>query len=224
MRLVLADDHNLFREALCFYLRQGYADIEILEAANLGEALAMSREGARDGKPDAMLLDYVMPGMNGLAGIRRARQDCPEIPIVILSGNISQAEAAEAISCGAAGVISKDLTGDALIQALRRILAGEAILVSPSWTGGGAVADVAPGVSERPWKSFGLTARETDVIRLLSRGLGNKAIAYELGIAEITVRLHLQSAFRKMGARNRVDALRIALQSGFPAEPASSRN
>lgn len=214
MRLVLADDHNLFREALCFYLRQGYPDIEIAEAANLDEALAT----ARNGGPDAMLLDYVMPGMTGAAGIRRAKRECPDIPVIILSGNISRSEAAEAISCGAAGVISKDLTGDTLIDALRRILAGEAILASPAWTGGGAVADVAPAVPERSSKSFGLTARETDVIRMLARGLGNKTIAYELGIAEITVRLHLQSAFRKMGARNRVDALRIALQSGFPLE------
>jgi two-component system, NarL family, nitrate/nitrite response regulator NarL len=217
MRLILADDHSLFREALCFYLRQGYPEIEIFEAGNLDEALRVAHET----RTDAMLLDYVFPGMAGSAGIHRARQECPDLPIVILSGNISRGEAVEAVRCGAAGVISKDLSGSALIDALKRILGGESIIVSPAWTGGDASAAAsAPALEpERdpvpPWRSFGLTPREMEVVRLLARGLDNKTIANELGIASITVRLHLQNAYRKMGARNRLDGVRIALQSGL---------
>ena len=206
MRLVLADDHTLFREALCYYLRQCAGDIEILEASDLKSALTVARRS----KPDLMLLDFVMPGMEGVNGVRRAKQEIPATPLVILSGNISQQEAAEALAAGATSVISKELSGDALRDALSRILAGEKIVAAPSWQRpekGGEMADAPP--------PFGLTPREIDAVQLLLRGMADKAIAHELGIAAVTVRLHLYHAFRKMGARNRLDAVRIALQAGI---------
>jgi DNA-binding NarL/FixJ family response regulator len=208
MRLVLADDHNLFREALCYYLRQGFAEIDIVEARSLDEGL----RAAETGKPDALLLDFVMPGMDGVKGVIRAKRCCPDVPIVILSGNISQGEANEAMRCGAAGVISKDLTGEALIGAVQRILAGEKFVTSSAWMGTATEARPEPAV-DRAWSSFGLTPREIGVLRLLVRGMSDKEIARELGIAAITVRLHLHNAFQKMGARNRVDAVRIALRA-----------
>ena len=86
MRLILADDHNLFREALCYYLRQASSNVELLEAANLDDALHLAGDGRTI---DAMLLDYIMPGMDGSAGIRRVKQTLPDVPLVVLSGNIS---------------------------------------------------------------------------------------------------------------------------------------
>jgi two-component system, NarL family, nitrate/nitrite response regulator NarL len=210
MRLILADDHNLFREALCYYLRQCAGDIEILEASNLEGALA----AARQGKPDMILLDFVMPGMDGVRGIRRAKQEFARIPIVVLSGNISQAEAAEALKCGAASVISKELSGEALQDALGRILAGESLVAAPGWDGRPPV-ELGKGRDDQRATPFGLTPRELDAVRLLVGGKGDKTIAHELGIASVTVRLHLYHAFQKMGARNRVDAVRIALQAGL---------
>ena len=211
MRLILADDHDLFREALCYYLRQCAGDIEILEASDLDGALA----AARRGKPDLILLDFVMPGMDGAKGIRRARQEMPGTPIVVLSGNISQEETAEALRSGATSVISKELSGDALRDALGRILAGERIVAAPSWDrrlpGGPSKSGDEPGAVP----PFRLTPRELDAVRLLVHGMADKAIAHELGIAAVTVRLHLYHAFQKMGARNRVDAARIALQAGI---------
>ena len=207
MRLVLADDHNLFREALCYFLRQGFAEIDIVEARSLDEGL----RAVENNKPDALLLDFVMPGMNGVNGIIRAKRSCPGVPVVILSGNISQTDANAAVRSGAAGVISKDLTGEALIGALRRILAGEKIVTSSAWMGF-ATEKLAGPELDRAWLSLGLTPRETEVLRLLVGGMADKAIARELGIAAITVRLHLHNLFQKLGARNRVDAVRIALQ------------
>jgi two-component system, NarL family, nitrate/nitrite response regulator NarL len=211
MRLILADDHNLFREALCYYLRQCAGDIEILEASDLDGALA----AARRGKPDLILLDFVMPGMDGAKGVRRTRQEIPETPVVVLSGNISQQETAEALRSGATSVISKELSGDALRDALGRILAGETIVAAPSWDkrlpNGPAKSGEEPGAVP----PFGLTPRELDAVRLLLRGMADKVIAHELGIAAVTVRLHLYHAFRKIGARNRLDAVRIALQAGI---------
>jgi DNA-binding NarL/FixJ family response regulator len=206
MRLVLADDHNLFREALCYYLRQCADDIEIIEASDLDGALVAGRRE----KPDLVLLDFVMPGMNGAQGIQRARQELPGTPIVVLSGNISPEETAEALRCGATSVISKELSGDALKDVLRRILEGEQIVAASgldqSSTGLPDRTDAVP---------FRLTPRELDAVQLLIRGMADKVIAHELGIAAVTVRLHLYNAFRKMGARNRLDAVRIALQAGI---------
>lgn len=211
MRLILADDHNLFREALCYYLRQCASDIEIHEASDLDGALA----AARHCKPDLVLLDFVMPGMDGPKGIRRARQEIPGIPIVVLSGNISQEETAEALRSGATSVISKELSGDALRNALGRILAGEKIVAAPSWDRRSPEASTSDGEEPGALPQFRLTPRELDAVRLLVRGMADKAIAYELGIAAVTVRLHLYHAFQKMGARNRLDAVRIALQAGM---------
>jgi two-component system nitrate/nitrite response regulator NarL len=213
MRLILADDHNLFREALCYYLRQSWAEMEIIEAGNLDEALA----AAEQNDPDALLIDLVMPGMDGVRGIEVARHRFPETPIIVLSGNISREDATAAMRNGAVGVISKDLTGEALMDALRRILAGEKLVASLPWQGSALAAPAAAGRAAA-WRSFNLSAREVEAIRLLVIGLRDKAIAHELGIASITVRLHLHHAFAKMGARNRLDAVRIAMQSGL-ADP-----
>jgi two-component system nitrate/nitrite response regulator NarL len=207
MLLVIADDHNLFREALCYYLRQSSLAPEIIEAGSLGEAL----DRAATTKPDALLLDFVMPGMDGAQGIDVARQRHPDIPVVILSGNMTREQMTEAVRRGAAGVISKDLTGRALVEALERILSGESVVAPSAW-----VEPLSPqGEHGEGWKHFNLTPREIEVVRLLARGMSNKAIAHSLGIADITGRLHLRNAFRKMGAGNRADAVRIAMRSGL---------
>jgi DNA-binding NarL/FixJ family response regulator len=207
MRLVLADDHSLFREALCHYLRQSFPGIEIVEAGTLDEGLS----AVESSKPDALLLDFVLPGMNGVDGVARAKRRCGDVPIIVLSGNISQEDAHEAVRNGADGVISKDLSGEMLIAAIRRILGGEKFVTSSAWMGAEAPSSAKQEPRERGWLSYGLTPREVDVLKLLCRGMADKAIARELGIAAITVRLHLHNAFRKLGARNRVDAVRIAL-------------
>ena len=207
MLLVVADDHNLFREALCYYLRQSLLAPEIIEASSLGEAL----DRAAATQPDVLLLDFVMPGMDGAHGIDVARQRHPNIPVVILSGNMTREQMTEAVRRGAAGVVSKDLTGRALVEALERILSGESIVAPSAW-----VEPLSPqGEHGEGWKHFNLTPREIEVVRLLARGMSNKAIAYSLGVADITGRLHLRNAFRKMGAGNRADAVRIAMRSGL---------
>jgi two-component system, NarL family, nitrate/nitrite response regulator NarL len=157
------------------------------------------------------LLDFVMPGMDGAQGIDVARQRHPDIPVVILSGNMTREQMTEAVRRGAAGVVSKDLTGKALVGALERILSGESVVAPSAW-----VEPLSPqGEHGEGWKHFNLTPREIEVVRLLARGMSNKAIAHSLGIADITGRLHLRNAFRKMGAGNRADAVRIAMRSGL---------
>jgi DNA-binding NarL/FixJ family response regulator len=149
--------------------------------------------------------------MDGAQGIDIARQRHPDIPLVILSGNMTREQMTDAVKRGAAGVISKDLTGAALVEALERILSGESVVAPTAWVEPLSLR----GEQSESWKRFNLTPREIEVVRLLARGFSNKAIAHELGIADITGRLHLRNAFRKMGAGNRADAVRIAMQSGL---------
>jgi two-component system, NarL family, nitrate/nitrite response regulator NarL len=209
LRLLLADDHHLVREALSYYLRQTAAEVAVEEAASLPEALQKVRQS--ETPFDAVILDLHMPGMNGLNGLEVMRAEVPGIPVIILSGNISPRETADAVRRGASGVIPKELRGPALINALRLVLAGETYLP--------ATLIDAPSVDETERETLGnLTRRELEVVKLLACGHSNREIAGRLSLAEVTVKLHLHNAFQKMGARSRADAVRIALQKGIGSE------
>jgi two-component system nitrate/nitrite response regulator NarL len=215
LRLLLADDHHLVREALSFYLRHTAENVEIDEAASLDEALTV---GAR-GQFDAIILDLKMPGMNGLAGVEAMRERHPDVPVVILTGNISRSEALEARRRGIS-VISKELRGPALIKALRLVIAGETFVSSNLVEEGAAEEAAAAGEGDRRAALGNLTRRELEAVRHLAEGRSNREIATAMGLAEVTVKLHLHNAFHKMGARSRADAVRIALQRGLGTEPA----
>lgn len=211
MRLLLADDHRLVREALSFYLRQAEQDLDIVQASDLDEARCKL---AIDQDFDVVILDLRMPGMNGLAGLEAVRRQAPSVPVIILSGNIGQQETLDAVSKGAAGVISKDLGGSALVNALRLVLSGE-IYIPSLVVSGIAAAGQREDVAVGQRRALGnLSARELDVLRMLTRGCSNRRIADELGVAETTVKMHLRNAFEKLGARNRVEAVRVALNAG----------
>jgi len=211
MKLLLADDHHLVREALANYLRRVGSDIHCIEAAELQD---VRERLAIDSDFDLIVLDYRMPGMNGLAGLNEIRGLAPGAPVALLSGNIDAEEAERALARGAAGVLMKNLRGTALLEALRLMAAGEiyvpaAVLAATTHRRGtGFRSAAARGVLDA------LTRREFDCIELLVRGSTNREIGSELEIAEVTVKLHLNSVFKKLGARNRSDAVRIAMLQG----------
>jgi two-component system, NarL family, nitrate/nitrite response regulator NarL len=212
VRLLLADDHHLVREALSYYLRRTTDGLEVEEAATLDEALCR----ADNGRPfDAVILDLRMPGMNGLLGLDQMLQRLPGVPVVILSGVIGRAEAMDALKRGAAGVISKELRGPALINALRLVLAGETFVPSTLVDEPPAAEAALEGESAQRAALGNLTRRELEAVRLLADGLSNRDIAAAMTLAEVTVKLHLHNAFQKMGARSRADAVRIALRKGI---------
>ena len=218
LRLLLADDHHLVREALSYYLRQTAAEVAVEEAASLPEALQKVRQS--ETPFDAVILDLHMPGMNGLNGLEVMRAEVPGIPVIILSGNISPRDTADAVRRGAAGVIPKELRGPALINALRLVLAGETYLPA-TLIDAPAVdeTDTPSAVEKAEREALGnLTRRELEVVKLLAGGHSNREIAGRLSLAEVTVKLHLHNAFQKMGARSRADAVRIALQKGIGSE------
>ena len=204
MKILLADDHHLVREAIASYLTRAAPDISCVEAADFQQ---VRDRLAGDSDFDLVILDYRMPGMNGLGGLDEVKGRLPAVAVAILSGAMDSDEAERALERGAAGVIMKNLRGTALLTALRLMAAGETYVPR-------AVINALPGRhSARP--SFdNLTPRELDCIEQLVHGSPNREIAGRLAISEITVKLHLNSAFKKMGARNRSDAVRIAMLQG----------
>jgi DNA-binding NarL/FixJ family response regulator len=206
MEALLVDDHAMVRQALKFYLEELDSSVAVNMAENVDVALEFASNAE---KLDLIILDYKLPGTVGLAGFEALTAAVPDIPIVFLSGNMHRDDVLLAISAGAAGVIPKDLSAEAMINALRLVLSGEKYLpaiVLPDHDENGAASG---RVDEGPLS--GLTLRQREVMELLMQGLPNKKIAESLGVEEVTVKLHLSKIFKKLGANNRTDAARIGM-------------
>jgi DNA-binding NarL/FixJ family response regulator len=200
-RVLLADDHDLVRDTLAAYL-QSEGGVEVEVAGGFDAALAAVR-AARGF--DLVLLDYRMPGMEALRGLARMQAEV-RCPVAILSGTAPPDVARRALRAGAAGFLPKTLAPQALIAAVRQMLAGETYAPCEFLR-----SDVDKAAQAR----LGLTAREREVLQGVAEGKSNKEIARDLEIQEVTVKLHLKSLTRKMGARNRTQAAMIARDLGL---------
>ncbi len=210
--ILVADDHELIREAVKPYLLQLVENPKLVEASSYGEAFEVcSRLKAEDARVILVLLDLTMPGAadgDAFLGLRKIKQILPSAPVVNFSGTEDPAAISEALRNGAQGFIPKSTRGRSLVNALRLVLAGE-IYVPPVMAT--AAADAAQAANA-PSSSEELSARELESLRMLVRGMSNKEIARELGLQAVTVKFHLRKAYRKIGATNRVDAVRIAVE------------
>ncbi len=210
LRLIIADDHPLFLDAVRLHIERARPEAEIHVAVALDEALSL----ARTSPPDVLLLDYSMPGMNGVAGIARTRSECQGIPIVIMSGTAGNAEVTAAIRAGANGFLPKSLGPEIFIQALNVVLAGgtylPADLVSAALAVPGS-ASAGAAAAELPTDT-GLTPREMQVLQAIVNGKSNKEIGRELALQEVTVKLHARRVYQKLGARNRAEVTAIAIE------------
>ncbi|HBU98699.1 MULTISPECIES: response regulator [Thalassospira] len=217
MRILLADDHDLVREALSLLFQQYFEDCEVVEAGALDPALDHI---AATNDFDLVLLDLRMPGMNGLEGLKRTLQKVAETTaVVLLSGAYRSEDVRHAIEAGAQGFIPKTLRGQALANAIQLVLAGEKYLPSS------ILNDMTDGIVGGPDREkrmaggFGvegdfarLTPREREVLALLSEGRPNKDIARHLDLREITVKYHLKNIYRKLNVSNRAQAVKTALE------------
>lgn len=221
MQILVADDHKLVRDGLKPFLHELDASAEILDAANLGEALSV---GATAPSLGLILLDLMMPGMDGLKGLESVRKQFPNVPVVIVSGFSTREHVVAAVQAGASGFIPKTVSGTAMVNALRLVLSGEKYLPSSSFFEDVTVHMPMMPLQQRPTRTGEIPApfdklsrRESEILALLVEGRTNKEIAIALELQEITIKVHLRNVYRKIGAANRAQAVRIAMSSGWAA-------
>ena len=199
MRILVADDHDLVRDTIAAYLDSSDVE-EVRTVATLQDAVSMARNS---GSFDLVLLDYNMPGMNGLEGLDRMRAANEGRPVAILSGSATRDVANAALKAGAQGFIPKTLSARSLLTAARFMAAGE--VYTPI-----EFMKPADGVGESI-----LTRREQEVLEGICEGKSNKEIARDLDLQEVTVKLHVKTLSRKLEARNRTHAAMIGRDRGL---------
>jgi DNA-binding NarL/FixJ family response regulator len=195
IRLLLAEDHGVVRDGLTRLL-SSLPDIEVVGAAADGvEAIRMADEH----RPDVILMDLRMPGMDGSEATRRLLENDPDAQVVILTSFSERDEILNALDAGAIGYLLKDAEPDELIRGVRAAARGDSPLAPKAART--LITSRASSASGDP-----LTARERQVLSLVANGLPNKLIARELGIAEKTVKAHLTTVFQRIGVTDRVQA------------------
>jgi DNA-binding NarL/FixJ family response regulator len=194
IRVLLADDHGVVRDGLARLLGS-VADIEVVGAAADGDQAVKL---AREHRPDVVLMDLRMPGMDGSEATRRLLESDPAMHVVILTSFSERDEILGALDAGAIGYLLKDAEPDELIRGVRAAAQGDSPLDPKA-------ARTLIG-SRGTGQSHPLTDREKEVLQLVARGLPNKLIARELGISEKTVKAHLTTVFQRIGVTDRVQA------------------
>ncbi|BBO55182.1 MULTISPECIES: response regulator [Cobetia] len=253
-RLLIADDHPLFRDAISRTLSLSVADApappyELLQAASLAETLSLI--DAHADSLDLLLLDLDLPDSHGLEGLMRLRQEADWLPVAILSAHEARETVLEALALGAVGYLSKSSSAEVLREALARMLAGEVYvparlmraaprpaLASQAASSSASVSASAPVPSPAPqlapslseaefaqrWQT--LTTKQRGVLERMVLGESNKMIAWQLGVAETTVKSHVSAILHKLGVASRVQAILLAshalpAMSGASARPAA---
>ena len=210
MRILVVDDHALFRQGLKLLLRELDERMQVSEAADCAQAQAMRAEPF-----DLILVDLHMPGISGLQALEAMRSAFESSRIVVLSGEEDPRLVRAAIDAGAAGFIPKASTPEVLLGAMRLILADGVYLPPVALRGLDEPGEPSAGGASGEGLDGALSDRQLDVLRKAVQGKANKVIARELGISEGTVKAHLSAAFRALGVHNRTEAVYAAARSGL---------
>jgi DNA-binding NarL/FixJ family response regulator len=203
VKVLIADDHPLVRDALGRTVRELDGAVQVHEAADLGALLQLAAEGGAD----LALVDLNMPGMDGVQGLRRLREAAPTLPIVVASGQEDPATIRAVLAAGAVGFIPKSERSEVLLAALRLVQSGGTYVPA-------RMLDPAAALPH-DLTSADLTPRQLDVLQCLLRGEPNKQIARELGLTEGTVKIHIAAILRALHARNRTEAVVRARSLGI---------
>jgi two-component system NarL family response regulator len=200
IRVLAVDDHPVVRAGIAAMLATEDGIQVIGQASNGEEAVAFYRSN----RPDVVLMDLQMPKLDGVSAIRAIRNLDPNARVIALTTYDGDADIHRALSAGAAAYLLKDAMVEQLVVAIRSAAAGKRVI--PPIVAG-KIAEFTPRAD--------LTPRETEILQYVARGLGNKEIAEAIGRSPETVKAHLESVFEKLGARDRANAVTIALQRGF---------
>ncbi len=209
MHILLIDDHTLFREALIHVLNQLNEHVAVSEAANVSDA---KRLISHTQILDLILLDIGLPEVDGLTALPDLRALVPTIPIVVLSASEDTRVVKHALDNGSAGYLPKSCSSYEMLTALRVVLQGD-IFVPPKLSRKIIEeSTLSEGSDDSSDRGSLLTARQIEVLKLMAKGLPNKSIAYQLNIADGTVRIHVAAILQALGAFNRTQAVIEALR------------
>lgn len=217
MHLLIADDHVLFRSGFKLLVSELFPGVLLADAGDANEAWDVLNT---DEAFDLVFLDLAMPGMNGIAGVRRFVERRPEVPVVILSAHAEPEEIVECMGLGVRGYIPKSATESVLRNAVSLVLAGEIYVprraIDQILTEGGSdFTEDLDGLPEsNPLRQ--LTPRQRSTLALIIEGRTNKEIARSLDLLESTVKAHVKVILRKLSAQNRTQAALIAADLGWP--------
>ena len=221
VRILLVDDHTLFRRGLTALLSRDPQLRVVGDAADAGEAMRR----AKSLQPDVILLDNHLPGVSGIDMLPGLRDAAPDARVLMLTISEDEHDLAAALRGGACGYLLKTMEGEALTHAIHRAMRGESV-VADEMTGklvavfrqAAATPTPAPPPDTAPTRVVGgsaLSPRELDILRGIARGDSNKLIARDLGIAETTVKIHVQHILRKLDVASRVQVAVIAVERGL---------
>jgi len=199
-RLVIADDHPLFRGAMREAISSLLKQVDIAEAGTFDDVVELLERGA---DVDLVLLDLTMPGVRGFSGLMYMRAQYPSVPVIVVSANDEPAAIRRCMEFGASGFIPKTLGVDAMRAAILRILDGGV------WTPPDVdlTSDSNAEATELMARMATLTPQQVRVLMMLSEGLLNKQIAYQLGVSEATVKAHVSAILQKLGVESRTQAV-----------------
>jgi len=207
VRVLLVDDHQMVRQGLIFFLSTQPGIVVVGQAGSGEEALRQIDTLL----PDVVLMDIVLPQMNGIEALRRISAAHPEINVIMLSSFIDDVKLKEAIEAGAAGYLMKDVDPEELAAAVHATRRGELYLHPKAARRLAEMMRPGPGEEQEPSPDV-LTEREREVLELVTRGLSNQEIALQLNITLKTVKAHVSSILQKLGLENRVQATLYALR------------
>jgi DNA-binding NarL/FixJ family response regulator len=200
MKILIVDDHPLFRAGFHAVLEQSDLDAAVLSVSSVTEALQILK---RDGDVGLVLLDIHLRGEDGFNALKVIGEKFPTTACIMISGDEQEGVAPRVIAAGASGFIPKSFTADEMIAAIRQVLNGDVFVPSPTQQ------------PTPPSDNTSLTLRQLEVISMLGRGFSNKEIARALDVAERTVKAHVSAVFEALNVRNRTQAVLVAQRRGF---------
>ncbi|MHB0927101.1 MAG: response regulator [Gallionellaceae bacterium] len=219
MKILLVDDHALFRDGMRYVLQQLPEAVEILEAGNFPDGLKLATQHP---ELDLALLDLNMPGSEGPISIRFFHQRYPHIPVVVISGEEGRGYMEKAMNYGAMGFVCKSSTASVMLSALNLVLSGGVYIPPQLLRQYGEVAGKEPDVTDRRslhTNEYGLTQRQMQVLTHLAAGLSNKEIAEAIHLAEGTIKIHVAAVYQTLRVNNRMEAVRMAEKLGLVGTP-----